>query len=137
MALTTQPVITVLDSAGNTVTDSSANVTLAVTAGSGTLACTDASVTATNGIATFAGCKITGTVGDYTLTASAADLTGATTDSFTLGFGAAAKLAVTTQPNGAANGVALTTQPVVTVLDSSGNTVTDSSASVSLAVACL
>ena len=135
VALTTQPVITVLDSAGNTVTDSSANVTLAVTAGSGTLACTDASVTATNGIATFAGCKITGTVGDYTLTASAADLTGATTDSFTLGFGAAAKLAVTTQPNGAANGVALTTQPVVTVLDSSGNTVTDSSASVSLAVA--
>jgi len=134
VALTTQPVITVLDSAGNTVTDSSANVTLAVATGSGTLACTDASVTPTNGIATFAGCKITGTVGSYTLTATSGSLASATTDSFTLGFGAATKLAVTTQPSGAANGVALTTQPVVTVQDASGNTVTDSSASVTLAV---
>jgi hypothetical protein len=132
-AFSTQPVITVLDSAGNTVTDSSDSVTLASSAGS--LACSDASVNATNGIANFAGCKITGTIGAYTLTASAVDLTSATTDSFTLGFGAATHLAVTTQPNGAANGVALTTQPVVTVLDSAGNTVTDSSANVTLAVA--
>ena len=134
-AFTTQPVVTVQDASGNTVTGSSASVTLAVASGTGVLSCTTNPLTASAGIATFAGCKLTGTAGNFTLTASAAGLTSATTTIFALTAGAATKLAVTTQPAGAVNGVAFTTQPVVTVQDASGNTVTGSSAPVTLAVA--
>ena len=133
MAFTTQPVVTVQDASGNTVTNSNASITLAASAG--TLACTANPVAAISGVATFAGCSLTGVIGLYTLTASSGSLTSATTNSLTLTFGAAAKLGVTTQPSGAINGVAFTTQPVVTVLDSGSNTVTNSNAPVTLAVA--
>jgi hypothetical protein len=58
----------------------------------------------------------------------AADATYASTTSatatFTFQVGAATKAMMTTQPAGAVNGVALTTQPVVRVTDSGDNTVT-------------
>jgi len=41
-------------------------------------------VTASSGVATFAGCKITGAAGPYTLTASASALTSGTSSSFTI-----------------------------------------------------
>jgi uncharacterized protein (TIGR02145 family) len=43
--------------------------------------------------------------------------------------------AITTQPSGAVNGVALTTQPVIRLTDGSGNTATTSTASVVAAIA--
>lgn len=49
-------------------------------------------------------------------------------------FGTASKLAFTTQPAGATAGSAFTTQPVVTVQDANGNTVANSSSSVTLAI---
>ena len=85
-------------------------------------------------MASFAGCKITGKAGSYTLTASATGLTGATSTPFTITFGAATQLVFTTQPGGGANGAAWTTQPVVTVEDASGNVVTNSAASITLAI---
>ena len=138
VAWTSQPVVTVEDSGGNTVTTATNTVTLAIATqpGSGaTLACTTNPVTAVNGVATFTGCQIVGKAGSYTVTASTAGLTSATTSAFTLTFGAATQLVFTTQPNGGANGAAWTSQPVVTVEDSGGNTVTSSSASVTLAIA--
>src|SRR5208283_5221657 len=133
-----QPVVTVEDASGNTVTSSAASITLAIATqpGSGAaLACTTNPLAASSGVASFAGCKITGKAGSYTLSATSAGLTSATTNSFTITFGAATQLAVTTQPNGGANGTAWATQPVVTVEDASGNTVTSSAASITLAIA--
>ena len=134
----TQPAVTVQDVGGNTVTTATNSITLAVGAGSpaGTLACTGGNpLTATNGVATFAGCKITGKAGTtYTLTAAATGLTGATSNAFTITFGTATQLVFSAQPGGGANGATWTTQPAVTVEDQSGNTVTNSANSITLAV---
>lgn len=76
-----QPVVTVRDVFGNTVTTSSAAITLAIGTqpGSGaTLTCTTNPLTATTGLASFAGCTIAGTGGSYTLQATSGSLTSAT-----------------------------------------------------------
>jgi hypothetical protein len=73
----TQPLVAITDAYGNTVTSSSASVSL--TASGGTFTCTARTVTASAGVATFAGCKITGT-GSYTLTAASSALTSATSN---------------------------------------------------------
>ena len=78
---TTQPVVTVQDAGGNTVTTSTDSITLAITTqpGSGARsACTTNPQSASGGVASFAGCKITGKAGSYTLTATATGLTRAT-----------------------------------------------------------
>ena len=77
--------VTVEDASGNTVTSSSASVTLAIATqpGSGAaLTCTTNPVTAVSGVATFAGCTIVGTAGSYTLSATSTGLTTATTNAF-------------------------------------------------------
>ena len=134
IAFTTQPVVTIEDVGGNTVS-STASIALAITTQPGTganLTCAGGqSKAAVAGVATFSGCAITGVVGSYTLTATSSGLTSATT-SFTLTFGTATKVAFTTQPGGAVDGVAFTTQPVVAIEDGGGNTVTSSSATVTL-----
>ena len=134
VALVVQPVVTVQDAKGNTINGTGPAVTLAVASGSGTLACTTNPVTASSGVAAFVGCSITGTAGAFTLVATATGLTSVTTSAITLTPGAATKLAVTTPAAGAANTVAFTTQPVIAVQDSGGNTVTTSSAAVTLAL---
>jgi len=58
-----------------------------------------------------------------------------TTFSVTVVPGAPVRLALRTQPNGAASGVALTAQPVVEVRDAAENVVTTSSVSVTAAIA--
>ena len=119
-----QPAVTVQDVGGNTVT-STASITLAIgTNPGGSLACTTNPLGASGGVASFAGCKITGKAGSYTLTASAAGLTEATSNAFTITAGPATQLAFTTQPGGGANTATWTTQPAVSVEDQSGNVVT-------------
>ncbi len=61
-------------------------------------------VTAVNGVATFAGCKITGTAGSYTLSAIGHRAHPATSNTFTVYGGAATKLAFTTQPGNGGHG---------------------------------
>ena len=85
------------------------------------------------GVATFSGCDIDD-AGTYTLTATDDALATATSDPLTITFGAAAKVAFTTQPAGATGGTAFTTQPVVTVQDASGNTVTNNTSNVVLSI---
>jgi hypothetical protein len=138
-AFAVQPVVTIRDATGATVTTSTAAVTLSVTPGTGTpsatLACTGGlAKSAASGVATFAGCNIDLLGAGYTLTATASGLTSATTAATTIVPGAATKVAVTTQPVGAAYGTSFATQPVVTIQDKMGNTVTSSSASVTLAI---
>jgi hypothetical protein len=133
-----QPVVTVEDAGGNTVTTSSATVALAITSGTGTagatLACTTNPLGASSGVVMFAGCKIDKTGNNYTLTATSNGLTSAVSANFNITVGTAAQLLFTTEPNGGASATAWTTQPIVTITDAGGNTVITSSASVALAI---
>lgn len=136
-AWATQPGVTVQDNWNNTVSGSTAAVTIAIgtqPAGTNTLTCTTNPQNATSGVATFAGCRIGGTAGSYTVTASSGTLTAAASAAFPITFGTAAKLAFTTQPAGATGGTAFATQPVVAVQDQYGNTVTSDSSQVALAI---
>ena len=134
-----QPSVTVQDLGGNTVTDSAATVALSLTAPAGaTLACASNSLAATSGIAAFSGCKID-KVGNYTLTASSGTLTPATSaGSVRITAGTAAKLSFT-QPTANFSATsqaafASGSQPIVTVQDLSGNTITGSTATVALSL---
>jgi hypothetical protein len=78
---------------GNVVTTATNSINLAIaTNPGGTLACTTNPKNATGGVATFAGCEITGTLGNYTLTASATGLTSATSNNIPITIGAASQL---------------------------------------------
>ena len=132
---TTQPAVSIEDASGNVVTTATNSITLAIgTNPGGTLACTANPKNATGGTSSFAGCEITGTLGNYTLTASATGLTSATSNNIPITIGAASQLAFTTEPGGGANGATWTTQPVVTVQDVGGNTVTTATNSITLAI---
>jgi hypothetical protein len=134
----TQPVVTIQDQDGNTVTtgsDASQSVTLS--SSNSTIGGT-VTMNASAGVANFVGkgVKLTGLVGSRNLTATVSSPSEITrTNTVTITFGAANKLALTTSAAGAANDVAFTTQPVVTIQDVSGNTVTNSSASVTASAA--
>ena len=71
---------------GNTVTTSTASVTLAITSGTGTsgavLTCTTNPKAAVSGVASFSGCKIDKPGTGYTLTATATGLTSGVTNGF-------------------------------------------------------
>jgi hypothetical protein len=84
-------------------------------------------------LVSFAGCKVD-KIGTYTLTATASGLTGGVSASFTIAVGPATKLAVTTNASASTGGTAFGTQPVVKVQDAGANTVTASSAPVTLSI---
>jgi hypothetical protein len=124
-AFTTQPVVRVTDSGDNTVTLFTGNVVASIASGSGTLSGTT-TVAAVDGVATFTNLVITGTAGNFTLTFTPASLTAVTSSSFALAAGAATKVAITRASVGTTDNVAFTTQPQITIQDSSGNTVLSS-----------
>ena len=134
-AFAQQPVVTIQDAQGNTVTTSSANVTLALTTGTGTLSGT-ATVAAVNGVATFSGLSVDLAGTNKVLTATSGTLTSATTSpAFTITAGTATKVALTTQPSAStAAGTAFAQQPVVTIQDAQGNTVTSATDNVTIAL---
>ena len=142
--LATEPVVTVEDSYSNTVTSDTGAVALSIgsySAGNGgstegSLGCTANTVNAVAGVASFASCEVTGTAGagSYVLNAARSGLTTATSSNVSVTAGSASKPVFSTEPGGGANGSAWSTQPAVTVEDSSGNTVTGSSASITLAI---
>ena len=129
----TQPVVTVQDQFGNTVTSSTESITLSLTTGTGTLSGTT-TVSASSGVATFSGLNINLAGANKVLSASSAGVITATTSpAFSIIPAAVNKLAFTTQPSATTvAGTAFATQPVVTVQDQFGNTVTSSSAAIAL-----
>src|SRR6185503_12085697 len=137
-AWTTQPVVTVQDQFGNTVTTDTSTVTVGILndAGPGGTLSGTLTKAAIAGVASFSanGLKIDKIGTGYTLTATDGSLTSGTSSPFNITVGAAAKLAFTTQPGGGTGGTAWTTQPVVTVQDAGGNTVTGNSSTVTLAI---
>ena len=138
VAWATQPKVTIQDAFGNTVTTSTASVTLAITSGTGTsgavLTCTTNPIASVSGIATFAGCKIDKAGTNYTLTATATGLTNATSNAFNITVGAATKVAYTQQPSSSGGGTAISPAVTVAVQDAGGNTVTTSIATVTIAI---
>ncbi len=136
IALGAQPVLQLRDAFGNDVAQAGVSVTAAIASGGGALGGTATVATNAAGQAVFAGLSITGTVGDRTLSFSAAGLTGATSNPISVTAGAASQLVVTTQPSSTAqNGAALGTQPVVRLRDASGNEVAQAGVSVTAAIA--
>jgi hypothetical protein len=135
VAFGTQPKVTVQDAFGNIVTADTSSVTLAIgmNPSTGTLSGTK-TVAAVNGVATFSGLSIDKAGTAYTLAATDGGLTGATSNSFNITVGAAAKLVFSTQPGGGTAASAWAQQPAVTVQDAGGNPVTGSSASITLAI---
>jgi hypothetical protein len=136
-ALTTQPVVQILDNAGlvvTTGTGATLNVTATVASGSGTLGGT-ATVAAVNGVATFTNLAITGAgIGAHTLQfATTTPALNTTSASFTVSAGAPTQLVLTTVPSGAVSGVAMTGQPVIELRDANGNR-TSSTAAVTVSI---
>ncbi|MDQ1385514.1 MAG: trimeric autotransporter adhesin [Actinomycetota bacterium] len=132
-----QPVVTVLDAGGNTVIGDTSDVSLTITTPAGAaLGCTANTVAAVAGVATFTGCDINlASVTPYTLNASDTPLVGDTSTGITVSVGGAAQLAFTTQPSGTATGgTNFAQQPVVTVQDAGGNTVTSNTSGVTLSI---
>jgi adhesin/invasin len=117
-----QPVIQVVDQAGNPALQPGVTVTATVSSGpTGSLqnatATTDAS-----GQAAFSGLALTGAVGNYTLSFSAPGLAGVNSAPLALTVGAAARLAFTVSPStGARSRMPLVIQPVLQIQDPSGN----------------
>jgi hypothetical protein len=144
-ALAVEPVVSVEDSGGNVIATDNGSVALSIgtySAGNGgttqgTLGCSNTTVNAVAGVATFANCQITGTAGagTYSFNASRTGLTTGSSSNVSITAGAASKLVFTTQPVGGANGVNFATEPVVTIEDTNSNVVTTSSAAVTLAIA--
>ncbi len=138
IAWTSQPIVTVEDSNGNTETGSTISITLAITGGTGTggaaLACSNNTVAAVAGIATFSGCEINLIGSGYTLTATGGGFTSAASPGFNITLGAASQLGFTTEPGGGASSTTWSQQPVVTVEDAGGNTETGSTTSITLSI---
>lgn len=135
-ALNPQPVVAIQDTYGNTVTSASTSVSLAIgtNPATGTLSGTTTLATA-GGVATFTNVSVNKPGNGYTLTTTnTSSLVNATSTTFNISVGAAAKLAFTTQPGNGTGGSALSTQPVVTVQDAGGNTVTSDTSKVTVAI---
>ncbi len=116
-ALTAQPVVRVVDSAG---VAAAAAVTLTLQNADGaSLACAANTVPSVGGLATFSGCAVD-QVGTYTLRATAGTAS-ATSAAFTVGAGTVHRLVFTAAPDAATGGDSFGTQPVVQVLDVGGN----------------
>jgi len=139
----TQPVIRVVDTAGNTVvTDSTTVVSLGILAGTpssggpGTLSCTSLSGTVTNGVLALASCSIDKAGTGYRLNATSTGLTSGQTTTFNVAVGAPIKLAFLVQPPTSATAQAqFPSNTQVAIVDAGGNTVTAGiTATISLAI---
>jgi len=130
----TQPTVTVEDAGGNTVTGDTNAITLALTTGPGTLSgCTS---TTTAGVASFTGCTIdTAATGDVLTATDTTDGFTVPSTAFDVSVGAPAQLAFTTEPGDAVAGSPFGIQPVVTIEDAGGNTVTTDTNPITLAIA--
>jgi hypothetical protein len=132
-AITPAVVIDVEDQFGNIATTNTSNVIIAIASGGGTLGGTK-TVAAKAGVATFANLTISN-VGAHTLKATDGTLTSATSASFNITAGAAAKLVIATSPGNTVAGKALAPAIVVDIEDALGNIVTSNTSKVTLSVA--
>lgn len=139
-SLSTQPVVTLLDTYDNVSTPASNAVTLAafsdsscITAGAGTLSAVSNPKTSSSGVAAFTGVSYT-LPGNLYIKASVSGLTPICSNLSTLTEGPASKVVFTTQPSSpVVAGVLLGTQPAVSVQDACGNALPSATNSITLA----
>src|SRR5206468_3432220 len=108
-------------------------VAIGTNPGGGTLSGT-ATVSAVSGVAAFSNLSIDKAGVGYTLAAASGGLDGTSAAAGTSTPAAASRLAVTVQPTNATADVAISPAVPVAVQDSFGNTVTSSSASITVAI---
>jgi hypothetical protein len=125
--------VQVLDQFGNVVTTDTSNVSIAISSGGVLSGASTTTVAAVAGVATFTNLVPTKT-GTFTLSASDAALTGATSNNFTLNPAAASKLAFSQQPSTTTAGQAIAPAVTVQVQDQFGNVVTTDTSNVSIAI---
>ncbi len=135
VALTPQPAVALQDAFGNAVAQGGVSITAALVGAGAQLRGTLTVTTNASGVATFAGLDLFGTAGAYAIRFTSGGLTPDTSTTILLSAGAAAQLAVVTQPSASAqSGVPFPVQPAVQVRDAAGNDVSGSF-SVSAAIA--
>ncbi|NOT06984.1 MAG: hypothetical protein HOP28_02150, partial [Gemmatimonadales bacterium] len=136
VAFAQQPVIQLRDGGGNAVLTAGVTVTAAIASGAVTLGGTLTANTDANGVATFTNLKITGAVGNRTLTFTSGGLTAPTSGTIGVTHGAATNITITTQPSAsAANDAAFPQQPAIQLRDISGNPVLTAGVTVTAALA--
>lgn len=121
VAFSTQPVVQIRTASGDNVERSGVTITVAITAGGGTLVGATSVTTGNDGRAAFSGLAIQGVAGSRTLTLSAQGLAGVTATVTTVG-GAATAIAIHTgdgQTEG--EGLPVPVRPAVKVSDADGN----------------
>jgi hypothetical protein len=135
--LSPAPSVRLVDASGNAVATAGVPITVAITTGQPTLSGTLTVNTNASGVATFSDLVITGTSGFRMLTYSSAGVT-PNQQNVSITAGTAAKLGVfgtwtvtTTTPSG----TPLPTQPVIQLLDASGNPVSQAGVVVTASVA--
>jgi hypothetical protein len=141
-AFSPQPVVALEDAVGNIVTGTAQDVTLAIQNNAGPNAILSGTktvaVNTVTGLATFSGLSIDSTGNGYTLTATGSSVStspGVVVSSpFNITTGPAAKIAITRQPGNGTGGSSLSTQPVVTLQDAGGNTVTGTAQNITFAI---
>ena len=120
--LSAQPALQMKDSAGNPVSASGFVVTANIFAGTGTLTGATATTDAF-GLATFTNLTINGTAGGFTLTFTSPGYSGTGADIFMAPGNPAGAVFKTPAPATEVDGVAMSTAPVLQVVDGSGNAV--------------
>ncbi|HYU00563.1 MAG TPA: hypothetical protein VEK85_09300, partial [Gemmatimonadales bacterium] len=129
--------VTALDAGGRPVPGFTQNVTLTLTAGTGTSGATltgTTTVAAANGVATFYTLSLDKSSTGYTLTATASGLSAATSAPFEIKPGPATHLVFTVQPGNATAGATLAPAVEVSAQDASGNTVPSFTGQVTVAL---
>jgi hypothetical protein len=126
--------VTVLDIYSNTVTSAVNIITISVSSGGAALG-GNTTVAANGGIATFTGVTVGGIAGSYTLSATSAGLTGATSIIFNILPGVPYQLAFIVQPaSNVPMGLPFNPAVVVAVEDAYGNIVSNATDSISISV---
>jgi hypothetical protein len=129
--------VTARDALGNTVTTFTANVTLTITAGTGTpgaILSGTTTVGATLGVATFSTLNIDKSGTAYQLSATGTGVAGATSASFTITPGVATQLAFTIQPAATTAATAIAPAVQVSAQDAQGNTVTSFTSNIGVTI---
>jgi hypothetical protein len=129
--------VTARDSLGNTATGFINNVTVAITGGTGTAGAAlsgTKTVGAVAGVATFSTLSIDKAGTGYTLTFTASGVADTVSAPFTINPGAAAVLVFTVQPTTGPAGAVIAPPVQVTARDALGNTVTNFTANVTVAI---
>ncbi|HET9707449.1 MAG TPA: hypothetical protein VFP39_04005 [Gemmatimonadales bacterium] len=117
--------VTALDAQQNIATGFSGNITLSITAGTGTAGANltgGVTVAAGSGVASFATLSIDKVGTGYTLTAASSGLTSVNSAPFDVVIGEINKLIFTVQPSSLVTGGTLTPAVQVTAVDAGGNT---------------